>query len=148
MTSACPPIEKRQCELLGGALVSWAEVDTAAATREHSEAALVGFQAMVQQARADRQQTALNLEYTRIVSPVDGIVISRNRDVAQTVASAFQAPTLFLIANDLTKIRGCSPTSTRPRSACSSSLLTVHDAVHDNFNICASSRKARSARVI
>jgi HlyD family secretion protein len=98
-------VEKRQSELFARALVSQAEVDTATATREQAEAALVGVSAMVKQARADQQQAALNLEYTRIVSPIDGIVISRSIDVGQTVASAFQAPTLFLIANDLTKMR-------------------------------------------
>jgi len=48
---------------------------------------------------------ATNLAFTRITSPIDGIVVSRNVDVGQTVAAAFQAPTLFLIANDLTKMQ-------------------------------------------
>jgi HlyD family secretion protein len=46
-----------------------------------------------------------NLFYTKIVSPVDGIVISRNVDVGQTVAASFQTPTLFVIAQDLTKMQ-------------------------------------------
>ena len=47
----------------------------------------------------------VNLNYTNIVSPVDGTVVSRNVDVGQTVAASFQTPTLFLIAKDLTKMQ-------------------------------------------
>src|SRR5438876_10645828 len=57
------------------------------------------------QAKADRETAATELAHTRITSPIDGIVVSRNVDVGQTVAAAFQAPTLFLIANDLTKMQ-------------------------------------------
>jgi HlyD family secretion protein len=59
----------------------------------------------MQQARAALDQAVLNLSYTRIVSPIDGIVISRNIDVGQTVAASFAAPTLFTIAQDLTKMQ-------------------------------------------
>jgi HlyD family secretion protein len=47
----------------------------------------------------------VNLDYTDIVSPVKGTVVSRNVDVGQTVAASFQTPTLFLIAQDLTKMQ-------------------------------------------
>ncbi len=47
----------------------------------------------------------MNLDYTNIISPVDGTVISRNVDVGQTVAASFQTPTLFLIAKDLTQMQ-------------------------------------------
>jgi len=57
------------------------------------------------QGRAALDQAQLNLSYTEIVSPIDGIVISRNIDVGQTVAASFQAPTLFTIAQDLTKMQ-------------------------------------------
>jgi HlyD family secretion protein len=50
-------------------------------------------------------QDAVNLNYTDIVSPVDGTIVSRNVDVGQTVAASFQTPTLFLIAKDLTKMQ-------------------------------------------
>jgi HlyD family secretion protein len=50
-------------------------------------------------------QTELNLGYATITSPIDGTVISRSIDVGQTVAAAFQAPTLFLIAKDLRKMQ-------------------------------------------
>jgi HlyD family secretion protein len=46
-----------------------------------------------------------NLRYTKIVSPVDGIVITKNVEVGQTVAASFQTPTLFLIAKDLSKMQ-------------------------------------------
>jgi HlyD family secretion protein len=98
-------IEKRQKELNSRGLISQADVDTAAANREQADAQLAAAKAQVKQARADQQQAALNLEFTRIVSPVDGIVISRSIDLGQTVAAAFQAPQLFVIAGDLAKMR-------------------------------------------
>src|SRR6202034_1501460 len=51
------------------------------------------------------EQAEVNLAYTTIYAPVDGVVISRNVDVGQTVAASFSAPTLFMIANDLTKMQ-------------------------------------------
>jgi HlyD family secretion protein len=86
-------------------LVAQADVDTALATRDGNKAALSAAKAAVLQAKADRDMAATNLAFTRITSPIDGIVVSRNVDVGQTVAAAFQAPTLFLIANDLTKMQ-------------------------------------------
>ena len=50
-------------------------------------------------------QAQVNLDYTTIVSPIDGTVISRNVDVGQTVAASFQAPTLFVIAQDLRRMQ-------------------------------------------
>jgi HlyD family secretion protein len=61
--------------------------------------------AMVAQDQAILAQAQLNLDHTRIVAPVDGTVESRNMDVGQTVAASFQAPTIFLIAQDLTKMQ-------------------------------------------
>jgi HlyD family secretion protein len=61
--------------------------------------------ANVQQQKANVKAAELNLNYTNIVSPVDGTVVSRNVDVGQTVAASFQTPTLFLIAQDLTKMQ-------------------------------------------
>jgi HlyD family secretion protein len=62
-------------------------------------------QAVVQQDQAVLSQAQLNLEHTRILAPVDGTVIARNMDVGQTVAASFQAPTIFLIAQDLAKMQ-------------------------------------------
>ena len=98
-------ILKRDQELRKDNLIAQADVDTAAATRDGNKAALSAARAAVLQAKADRDMAATNLIFTRITSPIDGIVVSRNIDVGQTVAAAFQAPTLFLIANDLTKMQ-------------------------------------------
>ena len=61
--------------------------------------------AVVAQDEAALAQAQLNLDHTRIVAPVDGTVQSRNMDVGQTVAASFQAPVIFLIAQDLTKMQ-------------------------------------------
>src|SRR6266404_5031437 len=63
------------------------------------------FALRVQEAEASLAEARVNLEYTSIVSPVDGVVVSRSVDVGQTVAASFQTPTLFLIAGDLTKMQ-------------------------------------------
>ncbi len=62
-------------------------------------------QSTVQQDEAVLAQAQLNLDHTRILAPVDGTVESRNMDVGQTVAASFQAPTIFVIAQDLTKMQ-------------------------------------------
>jgi HlyD family secretion protein len=72
------------------------------------EAAETNFdsaKAQLAQAKAALQSAETNLDYTKIYSPVDGIVISRNVDIGQTVAASFQTPTLFTIAQDLTKMQ-------------------------------------------
>lgn len=61
-------------------------------------------QAQVKQAEAELLTAETNLAYTKIISPVDGIVISREVEVGQTVAASFQTPTLFMVAEDLTKM--------------------------------------------
>jgi HlyD family secretion protein len=61
--------------------------------------------ATIAQRRAALEAAQINLDYTNIVSPVKGTVVSRNVDVGQTVAASFQTPTLFLIAQDLTKMQ-------------------------------------------
>jgi HlyD family secretion protein len=61
--------------------------------------------AQLAQAQAALKAAETNLSYTKIFSPVDGVVISRNVDVGQTVAASFQTPTLFTIAQDLTKMQ-------------------------------------------
>jgi len=95
----------RDQELANGGLIARSELDTAVATRDGNAAALEGAKAAVLQANADRAQAAANLAFTRITSPIDGVVVSRSVDAGQTVAAALQAPTLFVIANDLTKMQ-------------------------------------------
>jgi HlyD family secretion protein len=62
-------------------------------------------EAQVQQYTAALQAANLDLEHTKIVAPVDGVVVARNVDVGQTVAASLAAPTLFQIAQDLTKMQ-------------------------------------------
>jgi HlyD family secretion protein len=86
-------------------LTTGVEYDTAEAGRGVARAELGVARSNIEQARAARDQAELNLHYTTIVSPIDGIVISRDVDVGQTVAAALQAPTLFTIAQDLTRMQ-------------------------------------------
>jgi HlyD family secretion protein len=80
-------------------------VDSAQSSLQSAEAALNASKASVSQAQANFNQAQVNLEHTIITSPVDGIVTQRSVDVGQTVASSLQAPTLFIIAVDLTKLQ-------------------------------------------
>jgi HlyD family secretion protein len=66
---------------------------------------LAANQAQVKQFSAALQSTQIDLDHTNIKAPVDGVVVSRNVDVGQTVAASLAAPTLFLIAQDLTKMQ-------------------------------------------
>lgn len=70
-----------------------------------TEAQLGSAQAQERQSQASLEQAKLNLARTRITAPVDGIVIARRMDVGQTVAASFSAPTIFEIAQDLTKMQ-------------------------------------------
>ncbi|HUP91790.1 MAG TPA: efflux RND transporter periplasmic adaptor subunit [Solimonas sp.] len=95
----------RAQELLPQGLVSKAEADTVAAKRAQARADVDVQRGALAQAQAARQEAALNLEYTVIRSPTDGIVISRSVDVGQTVAASLQAPVLFTIAQDLKQMQ-------------------------------------------
>lgn len=86
-------------------LIARSDLDTAETNYEIAKAQVEASRAQVEQAKASLKMAETNLMYTRIVSPVDGIVISRNVDVGQTVAASFQTPTLFTIAQDLTKMQ-------------------------------------------
>lgn len=86
-------------------LVSAADLEAAEAASRSAEARLKSAEAQVVQARASLNQSEVNLEHTVIRAPIDGIVISRLVDVGQTVAASLQAPELFVIAADLTKMR-------------------------------------------
>jgi HlyD family secretion protein len=89
---------KRNRELFSKNLIPRSDLDTA-------ETNFDSARAQIEQAKAALKVADTNLRYTRILSPVDGIVISRNVDVGQTVAASFQTPTLFTIAQDLTKMQ-------------------------------------------
>ncbi len=72
---------------------------------ESAKARLESARAQIKQAEAELELAQVNLDHTRITAPVNGIVISRNVDVGQTVAASLQAPTLFTIAQDLTEMQ-------------------------------------------
>ncbi|MBA4373083.1 MAG: efflux RND transporter periplasmic adaptor subunit [Thermodesulfovibrio sp.] len=95
----------RNRELFSKGYIARSDLDSAE-TNVETNAALVGSaRAQIAQASAAMKISETNLRYTRIISPVDGTVISRNVDVGQTVAASFQTPTLFTIAQDLTKMQ-------------------------------------------
>jgi HlyD family secretion protein len=89
---------KRTEELFAKKTSSQADVDQAMATLRQSEANVKIKQGALEKAKAD-------LEHCTITSPIDGVVISRSVDVGQTVAASLQAPIIFAIANDLTKMQ-------------------------------------------
>jgi HlyD family secretion protein len=95
----------RAKELLANTLISRAEYDAAEATLAATKADEAAAAAGVKQSTAALDQAELNLRYTTIISPIDGVVISRSIDVGQTVAATLQAPTLFTIAQDLTRMQ-------------------------------------------
>ena len=117
---------KRQQELFKERLITEQDVEDARAAMDQSAARLKQAEAQVDQstaalasAQAQKEQAAasvrqadaelkiadVNLHYTTVTSPIDGVVIERNVDIGQTVAATLQAPTLFLIANDLSHMR-------------------------------------------
>jgi len=89
---------QRSAKLYTNNLISGSDYDTAVATRDEAAA-------QVQIQEASLTNALANLGYCKIHSPVDGVVISRSVDLGQTVASSFNTPTLFQIANDLTKMQ-------------------------------------------
>lgn len=86
-------------------LIARSDFDTAETNFNSNQAAIEASKAQAAQQEAALRLAETNLRYTRIVSPVDGIVVSRAVDVGQTVAASFQTPTLFTIAQDLTKMQ-------------------------------------------
>ncbi len=80
-------------------------LDNARSAFQQAQAQIALDQATIEQRQAALDAAQVNLNYTNIVSPVDGTVVSRNVNVGQTVAASFQTPTLFLIATDLTKMQ-------------------------------------------
>jgi HlyD family secretion protein len=96
---------ERSKSLLARGLIAQSDFDTAQANNEVAKAQVAAATSGMEVARATQHQAEVNLGYTTITSPIDGTVISRNIDVGQTVASAFQAPVLFNIAKDLRKMQ-------------------------------------------
>jgi HlyD family secretion protein len=103
---------QRSVGLAKEGVFSQQQLDLAKANSDTADAAVDAAQAMVTQAAAQYQQkqaavtvAQTNLDYTTIHAPIDGTVIARSVDVGQTVAASLQAPTLFTIAQDLTKMQ-------------------------------------------
>ena len=103
---------ERAVGLVKGSVMSQQQLDLAKANHDSAVAGVSAADAQVTQALAQVQQkeaaltvAQTNLDYTTIHAPIDGTVIARNVDVGQTVAASLQAPTLFTIAQDLTKMQ-------------------------------------------
>jgi HlyD family secretion protein len=88
-----------------GIAQSQAQVQQSQAQVKQSQAQVQQAQAQVQQAEAALRLAEVNLAHTTITSPIDGVVVSRDVNVGQTVAASLSAPTLFTIANDLTQMQ-------------------------------------------
>ncbi len=95
---------RRQKALFGQQLVAQADLDQAQANYDSAVAA-------VAQARATLEQAQTDLKNSKIVAPIDGVVVDRQYDVGQSVAASFQAPTIFTIAQDLTKMQASADVS-------------------------------------
>ena len=95
----------RNKELYSRKLIARSEVDTSETDVSLKKAALEEAKSRVAQGKAAVERARTNLGYTRITSPVNGVVIDRQVDAGQTVAASLQAPTLFKIAEDLTRMK-------------------------------------------
>jgi len=96
---------RRMTDLIESNLVTASEYDQSIANRDSLVAQIKVAEASVKQQRAALVVSEVNLRYCTIESPIDGIVVSRNVDVGQTVAASLSAPTLFVIAADLEKMQ-------------------------------------------
>jgi HlyD family secretion protein len=95
----------RLSQLVKTDAISRDAADAAKSAYEQALAQIAYDEAMIEQREGELRAALVNLEYTNIVSPVNGTVVSRNVTMGQTVAASFQTPTLFLIATDLTKMQ-------------------------------------------
>jgi HlyD family secretion protein len=95
----------RQKSLHDQQLIAGAVVETAEVARDTALAGLTASKAQVSQATANLKQARTNLSYATILSPVDGVVLSRAVELGQTVAASLQAPVLFTIAEDLERMQ-------------------------------------------
>ena len=96
---------KRNKQLLADGIISQSDYDVVETALQSARAGVKAAEGSVAQTRGALMQAKTNLRYSVIRSPVDGVVISRAIDVGQTVAASFSTPTLFTIAQDLTKMQ-------------------------------------------
>lgn len=104
-TSDAERAYKRALELRPQGLIAQADVDTASVNVEKAKADDIAGQGLLAQAAAQLRRAEVDLSYTVIRAPTDGVVITRSVDVGQTVAASLQAPTLFTVAQDLAKMQ-------------------------------------------
>lgn len=95
----------RNRQLLEQGIVAQSDLDSAQTAYDAAQAGVSAAEASLVQSKGALKQAQTNLTYSTIRSPVEGIVVSRSVDVGQTVAASFQTPTLFTIAQDLTKMQ-------------------------------------------
>jgi HlyD family secretion protein len=114
--------------------------DNARSVYDQALAQITFDEATIQQRRAVLDAAQVNLDYTNIISPVDGTVVSRNVTMGQTVAASFQTPTLFLIATDLTKMQVDANVS-------ESDIGGIRNGNKATFTVDAYSRRAFEGRV-
>jgi HlyD family secretion protein len=95
----------RARELSEKDLIARSDLDAALSTANAADASVKSAEAQLAQAQASLNQAQVNLSHTIIRAPIDGVVIARNVNVGQTVAASMQAPTLFIIARNLTEMR-------------------------------------------
>ena len=96
---------RRAQELSDKQLIAASDLDTAVTAANQAQAQVKSAEAQIVQARAQLDQAQVNLGHTIITAPIDGIVVARSVDVGQTVAASMQAPTLFVIAGDLSHMQ-------------------------------------------
>ena len=97
-------VYERKSALAASRVSSLQDLDTAKAAYDRAAAVVESTKAEVGVSEADIELNETNLRKSRIVSPIDGVILKRNVDPGQTVASSFQAPILFTIAEDLTQM--------------------------------------------
>jgi len=114
--------------------------DNAKSVYDQALAQITFDEATIQQRQAVLDAAQVNLDYTNIISPVDGTVVSRNVTMGQTVAASFQTPTLFLIATDLTKMQVDANVS-------ESDIGGISNGNKATFSVDAYSRRAFEGRV-
>lgn len=130
----------RSQRLLGTNVVAQNELDEARSAFERATAQVALEEASVRQATAELDEARINLGYTDITSPVDGVVVSRTVDVGQTVAASFQTPTLFLIAQNLAEMQVNAAVS-------ESDIGTVREGQPATFTVDAFPGRAFAGRV-
>ena len=96
---------RRKADLGAQKLVAQADIDQARAALDQARAQVASTRAQIRQQTASTETTRVNLERTVIRSPVDGVVLTRTIEPGQTVAASLQAPELFTIAEDLSKMK-------------------------------------------